>query len=475
MITIPFLAPGKQWPPQNESARLTAYSVNERYYRRQARELITARTTAQKEVMLRLANLVSKAYAALLFGEPLSVGFKGESDGARANAAAAWDIIADRSEWDALNFEQAFIASCMGDAFYKVTERDKKVRIGMVPGSIVFVHTSPDDVREVLAYVIAWMVQEPGAADKWLLKAEIHEPGLIRHELYRMDGKTTIKDRVKFSEVYGAETPSEITDEPISTGIDDFLVQHVPNNRWGSVVYGEADIAGQETILRAIEDRALNNKLILDDHARPKMAVPPGILDEQGKVRRESFDGMLFEMMPIPGASSGGLLVPQYITWNGEMTSAQAERDWLRDTFLMMTQIAPQLLNLTKDGNAPSGSALRRMMLGTVAATNQKRIVFSAPIRKTIRNAMALAGFKDIAPTVEWQDGLPMDPLESAQVEQIRTGGKPTTSLLQAIKRIDGGDDAAAAETMRQIEEDRASEPADPRDLAGNFQDALNV
>lgn len=470
MSSVPFLQIGKQWPPEGESDRLLTYANYEAYYRRVAREVIASKRIDQTETILRYPNLISRAYAALMFGEPLRVRFDGE---ASEDATTTWQDLADKCEWDALNFEQGFIASAIGDAFYKASERDDVVRIDMVPGSIVFKYVNPDNVREVLAVVIAWLVKDPADSKKWLLRAEVHEVGKITHELFTMEGQTAIKAQTTFATVYGDAIPLGVVDGEVPTNVDDFLVHHAPNNRWGSQVFGEADISGSETILRGIEDRVFKIKNILDDHANPKMALPPGILNDKGQIERQSLDGMLFEIRPVQGTVNG-LLVPQYITWDGELTSAQEDRDWLRDTFLMMTQIAPQLLNISRDGNAPSGSALRRMMLGTVAAVNYKRLLFNAPIRRTIRSAMALAGHNDLQIATEWQDGLPMDPVEQATIEQIRTGGKPTTSTRQAIMRLDEAGEQAADNTVAEIQAERSAEPAAPQDLTGTLRDNLN-
>ena len=55
---------------------------------------------------------------------------------------------------------------------------------------------------------------------------------------------------------------------------------------------------------------------------------------------------------------------------------------------------------------------------------------------------------------ITWKDGLPDDPFERAQIEQILvTSG--LTSKYSAIKRLLDGDDAAAEEEMRRIEEEQ--------------------
>lgn len=56
-----------------------------------------------------------------------------------------------------------------------------------------------------------------------------------------------------------------------------------------------------------------------------------------------------------------------------------------------------------------------------------------------------------------WKDGLPDDPLERAQIEQIQILSG-ITSKYSAIKRSLDGDGDAAEEEMKRIEEERAAQ-----------------
>ena len=55
---------------------------------------------------------------------------------------------------------------------------------------------------------------------------------------------------------------------------------------------------------------------------------------------------------------------------------------------------------------------------------------------------------------IEWKDGLPDDPLEGAQVEQIRTSGKATSSVRSAVRRLDEIDGEQLEKELDEIQED---------------------
>ena len=63
----------------------------------------------------------------------------------------------------------------------------------------------------------------------------------------------------------------------------------------------------------------------------------------------------------------------------------------------------------------------------------------------------------DITPaeiTIKWNDGLPPDPAEDAEIANVRTGGKPTLSQSTAIQRLDNMSSAEVDEELAQIRAD---------------------
>ncbi|MNV75235.1 Phage portal protein, SPP1 Gp6-like [compost metagenome] len=100
-----------------------------------------------------------------------------------------------------------------------------------------------------------------------------------------------------------------------------------------------------------------------------------------------------------------------------------------------------------------------------LAKVNRIRSHVDRALRDAIWTAMQLENYANtgvdgfvpyepVYPRINWRDGIPQDPKEAAEVANIRTGGKPTSSVIDAIKELDGVDDATAEERIKRIDED---------------------
>lgn len=61
---------------------------------------------------------------------------------------------------------------------------------------------------------------------------------------------------------------------------------------------------------------------------------------------------------------------------------------------------------------------------------------------------------------IKWEDGLPQDEKQMAEIMQIRTGNKPTISQKSAIKILDNrSDDSAEVELEAILDDEMATNP----------------
>jgi hypothetical protein len=108
---------------------------------------------------------------------------------------------------------------------------------------------------------------------------------------------------------------------------------------------------------------------------------------------------------------------------------------------------------------------------------------FDPALKKALRLCSKLGGKKmvDLADadiSIKWQDGLPGDPFEEAQIMDIRSGRKPTRSVYSLIRDNDGLSKEDAIDELERIqEEEAAANPMVPNALdgAGVSGDAGNV
>jgi len=91
---------------------------------------------------------------------------------------------------------------------------------------------------------------------------------------------------------------------------------------------------------------------------------------------------------------------------------------------------------------AESGSALKRLLISPLAATNRLRLTYDTVIKEVLATAAEMEGTDLGHVNIEWKDGLPEDAMETAQVEQLRiaSGNTSVRSSVQRLDNIDGED-----------------------------------
>ena len=99
------------------------------------------------------------------------------------------------------------------------------------------------------------------------------------------------------------------------------------------------------------------------------------------------------------------------------------------------------------------------VMISPLAKARRIAMHYEKPIREMLSLCAAVDGVT-IEPqeiTVQWNDGLPADPMEEANILNLRTGGKATLSRYTALRRFDGMSDSDADEELAAIEQEDAS------------------
>jgi hypothetical protein len=96
-----------------------------------------------------------------------------------------------------------------------------------------------------------------------------------------------------------------------------------------------------------------------------------------------------------------------------------------------------------------------------LAAVNRLRLTYDPVVRDVLTTAAELEGQNLGHITIEWKDGLPEDPMEAAQVEQIRAaaGNTSVASSVQRLDNIDGEDLTAELERIKQDQSTNAPPP----------------
>jgi hypothetical protein len=160
-----------------------------------------------------------------------------------------------------------------------------------------------------------------------------------------------------------------------------------------------------------------------------------------------------------------------YITWDGQLEANFKMIEKLINILYSVSEMGSAIFGdlSQKQGQVPSGSALRRLMISALAKVNRIRMRFDPAMKKAIKLASQLGGkgvidLTDAPISIGWKDGLPSDPVEESQIMATRTGQKPTMSVKRALKVYDQMSDEDAENEIAEID----GEEAKMNPMAGN-------
>lgn len=414
-----------------------------------------------KYVTSNMAALISKVSADLLFSEPLIFRYEDK------NLEKWMEDLSFTNEIHTQLYESALVASRRGDTVFKLRAEDDEVIIEEISASHYFPRVNKNNVRQKpQEVVIQWEVTVNG---KKLVRREIHVPGMIEQQVWES----------KDSQL-GAKLPLEQyfpnLEEIQETGVDRILVFHVPNFRKGGSFWGEDDYKGLEGLFRAINNRLTKNENVLDKHTDPILAIPEGVLDEKGQVKRDKLGVFVLEERDMGGATAK----PEYITWNANLEASFKQLDKLVEHLFMTSEISPNALGMG-DAIAESGRALRIRLMRTLSKVKRKRLYYDQALKDLLYTAALFAQANSLTalgnrfpvntlpdrPNIEWQDGLPHDDDEviTNETAKLDAGLQTKAGAISNIENISLEDAQVKADKIK--EETSTAVPVASTDLFG--------
>ena len=440
---IPFLQPGELWPPADSAERLKKYDDHYKLFRgrhgeiegyKQAFSLLKRDDDSIIELIVNFPGSLSILFADLLVGEPPRFNSADEQ-------SQKWlDEFIDRHKLTQKIYTGALAQSYRGEAILKLRLIDGKAKLSLVPASYWFPVVDPSEVTEALGHVFAWTVKVDG---KDYLRAEIHFPGSVHQRVFILNGNI-IGDSVD-PKVIGIDLPPDQ-----ATGVNEMLACVVPNLELDNSLYGADDYADADTLFQQLDLRLAQIAKVLDKHTSPGMYGPDSGI-------HTDIDGSSYAMADNYITVPQGEQPPAYLTWDAQLTANWEYLRELYDALFIATGTNRAAFGLLDGTNALSGSALKKVLMRTLSKTSRKRAYWDSalkyiiPLAARLENANGGEG-QDFWLDIDWQDGLPNDPLEDAQVENIRTAGKPTSSVKSAIRRLDGGSEESIENELADIE-----------------------
>lgn len=467
---------GEYYPHPNHEDRIMRYKYNRRLFKNEdVKEIYSTyadQLTRDHGNLLYIAvnfpGLICKKSADFLFGEtPVFSAGRGSDSPEQKKL----DEYIKQNGLHKLNYMAALSAAYRGDAFYKIRWGQKYE--GALPPSVdpfrifielqnpeyVFPQAFPTDATKIAVYHVAYPVQVD--EQRWELYVESHYPGLIKYRRFLLD--PLIHDS-KLNEIVQWKITQELTPpmDPVNTGVPHPLIVHVPNTQLDDVWEGVDDLSEHLPLFEAINVRISAIGAILDKHADPLLVVPAGSLaeDENGNPTFVPGRDKVIEVM------DNKEVIPQYVTWDGQLQAAFEHLKHLIDKLLMTAELPPVALGGENTGTSGSTSlAVKLRMNSLISKINRKRQFFDEGLKRVITIAQMLEqqalkkkgeslGFEIFEPHITFADGLPKDDLEQAQIEAVRLGGKAFSSLKAVLMRHYGYTEEQAEEEIKRIEED---------------------
>lgn len=339
--------------------------------------------------------------------------------------------IEDNDLWNKA-YEIAIDCSRAGTGLFTMT---KDFKVGLSQPQYWFPIVSPFDIKEVKHHVLAWVYQE-GVGDtlKDYLMVRIHSIGSYEERKYYMhDGYI-----------------GKMLDNPIvvKTGLTDFAVLPIHNLTTSNREHGIDDYEDVDSIVSELEVRISQIAKVLDEHASPS------IEGSEASLERDPVTGAW-------GMKMGKFFIredkdsptTQYITWDANLESSFEQIDRLINFLSIISEMGPAIFDDgEKMGAAASGTALSFRFMNVLAKVSRVRGHFDHGLKKLLKMVYG----QDAKINIIWQDGLPTDAKEMAEIADIRTAGKATQSQKKALMQLDNISESEAVKQMDEIREDDA-------------------
>ena len=365
--------------------------------------------------LLNYQRLMSLKMADLVCGEHPSI------SGASAEENETIRNVRDTSDFDAKVYSTVIDISRYGDAVWRLyLDYDGNYNFTCWDPVQWYPVVRQDGTNSITAHCLCWrenITDDPTKPD-WYLHVQIHstmpsEAGRYETRIYKMnESGDVILDQVSSSWT--------------STGLNCCAVQHIRAFSTSNSVYGYDDYMPLDSILAEIMARVGQISAILDKHADPNITGPVSMLECDARTGEYHLhSGKFFAVSP-------GEEQPKYMTWDGQLTSAFKQLEFLINQLYILSEMGAALLG-GQDGSsqAISGTAMRFKMVNPLAKARRIANALTRPVRQLFASLSKQLQYENIS--VLWSDGLPDDPRENIENAKLASGATQMMPLEKAI------------------------------------------
>jgi len=381
----------------------------------------------------------------------------------------AIDRISKQSKFQAMLYNSALTIGVKGDGIWipeVFTLHGKNaIRIKRVMPETWFPTLNISDLQNIQEHVFAWKFS--GDNGRTILRRQTYGPGYIRHEANWLEDNEDIGAPLSDTEIIKYFAPEGLPPNAIFRNIKDSLVTHIPNIQFDEQhPFGISDYVDLKGPMDEINHRMTQIALELDKHANLSMRGPA-----VGKQETPVGKYFVYDADEPP---------PEYISLPTQAIGVMMDEvELLIKWVLTLSETSPGLVGLKEGSGVVRAEALRIESSNSITKAMRKQLYLTEAIQKAFRDAMLLENEMGIETYkidglvgVVWKDGLPDTESEKAELMSLRTGGKPTISTMDAVKRLDGeGSDETLKNLLDESEQEMLQQIQVPEDdINGNPQ-----
>ena len=393
--------------------------------------------------LLNYQRLMSLKMADLVCGEYPSI------SGATSEENEILRDVRDVADFDAKMYSTVLDISRYGDAVWRIyRDYDGRDNFTCWDPTQWYPVVRQDGTNSIIAHCLCWRENRSKDMDNpdWYLHVQIHscDPkdfGRYEQREYKLNSS-------------GDVILDFISSKFVITGLERCAIFHLKAFSTTNSVYGYDDYMPLDSILAEIMARVGQISCILDKHADPNITGPVSMLDldtNTGEYHLRS--GRFF-------AVSQGEEHPEYMTWDGQLTSAFKELEFLVNQLYILSEMGAALLGgQDGSGQAISGAAMRFKMVNPLAKARRISNALTRPVRQLFSSLSATAeGATEAIPyrtiSVLWADGLPDDPRENIENCKLATGATKMMPLEKGIMEFFGRSNEEAQQWLEMINEE---------------------
>ena len=422
--------------------------------------------------LLNYQRLMSLKMADLVCGEYPTI------SGVTAAENAAIQDVRDMSDFDAKLYSTVIDISRYGDALWRMyKDYDGRMNFTCWDPTQWYPIVAQDGTNTIKAHCLCWIVNksEDALNPDFYLNVQIHsndpkDIGYYEHREFKMNASGTM-------------IGDQVSSKRVPTGLDRCAVFHIRAFAVTNSVYGYDDYMTVDSILAEIMARVGQISAILDKHADPNITGPVSMLEVDPKTGEYHLRaGKFFAVSP-------GEEHPEYMTWDGQLTSAFKQLEFLVNQMYILSEMGAAILG-GQDGSsqAISGTAMRFKMVNPLAKARRIANSMTLSVRKLFSSLSVSAEVDEEmfdhpggTPPVEgadptttppvqpkplqlpipyrkisvfWADGLPDDPRENIENCKLASGETKMMPLEKAIMEFFGRSQEEALNWIEKIHEE---------------------